>query len=105
MSRNMFLDDAIEEISRLRSIEVDLRFEVERLKAREITDEQIDAAWNQVRWFREQNRNTEADNIEAVLSEMGIVECGCQKMNRHGLDNECASCHGHGWIREERGDE
>lgn len=82
-----------------------LRAEVERLKAREITDEQIDAAWaiavaGGVRLW---------DHSAAhAISALGIVGCpGCWSCMEH--DSKEArlrkDCHGHGWIREEHGDE
>ena len=98
------VDDLLVEVQRLRA-------EVERLKSREITDEQIDAAWG--------------DNVELHhgderyirASAIGIIECPecgglgefpgrVQAWDIPGAPvPECERCNGHGWIREEHGDE
>jgi hypothetical protein len=87
----------------------ELRAEVERLKARVITDEQVDRAWKRRdgyalggyawAWYG------------AALIDLGIVECqgcggsGIKDVPRGQVTMACPRCHGHGWIREERGDE
>jgi hypothetical protein len=84
---------AIGEISRLRA-------EVERLKARAITAEQIDKAWAMA-------TGNQPEGIW-VMEELGIVECyPCAGTGVHlcggggnGFRQEpCHFCHGHKWIR------
>jgi hypothetical protein len=83
-----------EEISRLLA-------EVKRLKARVITDEQIDKAWI----------IAEKPVEKLILKKLGIFACpechgsGVVAVRSFGGVFKCDDCHGHGWIREERGDE
>ena len=99
---------AADEINRLSA-------EVERLKAREITDEQIDAAWHLLQTYKNSSEFKDSliwQAISAALSQCGIVEC--PECDGDGMDSDpsgesegfdCPRCQGHGWIREERGDE
>jgi hypothetical protein len=89
-----------------------LRSEVERLKSREITDEQIDEAW----WYAHYHpRGEHRDICLELLSKLHIdecPECGGSGVTEHyagiefgELTLQCRHCNGHKWIREERGDE
>jgi hypothetical protein len=92
-----------------------LRAEVERLKAREITDAEIDAAWEKIRFISTQGVTgaTIALVLEDLLGMFKIVECaecGGMGTTEHDAGVEivplsCSNCHGHKWIREEQGDE
>ena len=88
-----------------------LRAEVERLKSREITDEQIDAAWEVV---RVPANAYAARQTLASFRVFPCKECGgsgkfpdrVQAWDIPGAPvPECERCNGHGWIREEHGDE
>jgi hypothetical protein len=76
-----------------------------------VTEEQIDAAWGHVRWFRDHCRITVADNIQNAIEELGIEECpGCggsgDKIDRSEepgfVEDDCPACHrngkSHGWV-------
>jgi hypothetical protein len=87
-----------------------LRAEVERLKSREITDEQIDRAWQKLRKYKESSEFKDTlvwSALGAVLEVFGIVECPeCGGRGDNGNPHYwCQRCFGHGWIREEHGDE
>ncbi len=89
--------------------------EVERLKARVITDEQIDKAWERLSLDSEETWTKYTYGVLETLRDLGIVECpecsgsGLRLPKKIGenfrCQTECLHCHGHGWIREERGDE
>jgi hypothetical protein len=93
-----------------------LRAEVERLKSERsiremhghqwIPDERVDAAWTRASVRSLRVGQPENDGRES-LAELGIVECpNCWDGERFDVRPEdCPICHGHGWIREERGDE
>jgi hypothetical protein len=98
------VDDLLVEVQRLRA-------EVERLKSREITDEQIDAAWEVV---RVPANAYAARQTLASFRVFPCKECGgsgkfpdrVQAWDIPGAPvPECERCNGHGWIREEHGDE
>jgi hypothetical protein len=82
-----------------------------------ITDEQIDAAWKMVRgWQHGGGTTTEDFRLwMMIFKRMSIVECsrcgGSGRLKRRATESAlyppqtCPRCQGHGWIRDERGDE
>ena len=84
----------------------DLRAEVKRLKSREITEEQIDKAWEYAHFH---TRGEHRDICLELLLKLGIVECpeciGHVGMYSTVTGLNCPRCDGHGWIREEYGDD
>jgi hypothetical protein len=97
----MRLQAEVERLKLEHNVEINRLLGVSVCSAHHITDEQIDKAWKFGECFLGPARN----NLLKQLSLIGIVKCPeCEGVGV-GVSEHCTNCAGHGWIREERGDD